>query len=383
MYTELFLEIDALSDRYLDVLEDICNIESPTNNKLGVDAVGDYCSSIANNQGWKSEVLPHNVSGNTVVITMNADAEGAAVVLSAHMDTVHPIGCFGNPPVRRDGENMYGPGVMDCKGGIAAALLAMQALQNIGFSSRPVKLFLQSDEENGSVTSGKETIREMCRCAEGAVAFLNLEGYVAPTAVVQRKGILSYRFDVHGKAIHSARCAYGTSAIAEAAAKILELEKMKDVEGLTCSCNIINGGTAKNTVPELCTFFADIRFADAEQLEAARKEVKRIAETALFAEGAACEATELNVRCAMPKTDRNLMLLENINKIYEKCGLPALESRFCVSGSDAAYITEVGIPCIDNIGTEGGNIHSVREFVKLKSLAESAKRIASIVLYIS
>ncbi len=382
MHTELFSRIDSLSDKYLDILFDICNIESPTSHKAGVDAVCEYCVLLAERQGWDIKRFSHEVSGDTLLITMNPEAQGEPIVLSAHMDTVHPIGSFGEVPVRRDGENMYGPGVMDCKGGIAAALLAMNALFDMGFSKRPIKLFLQSDEENSSVTSDKKTVREMCDAAEGAVAFLNLEGYVSGSAVIIRKGIIRYRFDIHGRAIHSARCAYGVNAIAEAAAKILELEKMKSVEGITCSCNIISGGVAMNSVPELCTFFADLRFSNAEELEIARSAVRRIADSTLFVEGCSCDLTEISFRAAMPKTEKNSLLLEKINQIYERCSLPTLAPRFCVSGSDAAYITESGIPCIDCIGTEGGNIHSTREFMKLSSLAESAKRIASVALYI-
>ena len=59
--------------------------------------------------------------------------------------------------------------------------------------------------------------------------------------------------------------------------------------------------------------------------------------------------------------------------------MPVLEARKCLSGADAANITEVGIPCIDCIGTEGSNIHSVDEYIELKSLAESAKRIGAVV----
>ena len=51
---------------------------------------------------------------------------------------------------------MYGPGVMDCKGGIVAAIMAMEALEKCGFTERPVQLLLQSDEENGSATSNKK-----------------------------------------------------------------------------------------------------------------------------------------------------------------------------------------------------------------------------------
>ena len=381
MHTKLFQSIDSLSSKYVDLLEDICNIESPTSYKAGVDEVGNYCVRFAEKKGWQVVRFSEEVSGDAILITMNAEAKGAPFILSAHMDTVHPVGSFGTPTIRRDKENMYGPGVMDCKGGIAAALLAMEALENCGFKERPVKLFLQSDEENSSATSGKNTVKNMCDCAKGAVGFINLEGIVNNTAVLARKGIIRYKYTVWGKALHSARCAYAVNAIAEAAAKILELEKMKNVDGLTCNCGVINGGTAPNTVAEKCTFIADIRFLTEEELFEAKETVKRLAETS-FIDGSRCDVEEMSFRPSMPYTEKNENFLRKINEIYEKCHMPALTSRFCVSGSDAAYITQSGIPCVDNLGTEGGNIHSVNEFIKISSIAESAKRVASVIYYI-
>ena len=68
-----------------------------------------------------------------------------------------------------------------------------------------------------------------------------------------------------------------------------------------------------------------------------------------------------------------------MNEIYKENGLPVLTGRVCLSGSDAAYVTQHGIPCVDNLGTEGGNIHSINEYIRLNSLVESAKRIASLI----
>ena len=38
----IFEKIDSLNGKYIDVWEDVCNIESPSNYKEGVDAVGNY-----------------------------------------------------------------------------------------------------------------------------------------------------------------------------------------------------------------------------------------------------------------------------------------------------------------------------------------------------
>lgn len=63
-------------------------------------------------------------------------------------------------------------------------------------------------------------------------------------------------------------------------------------------------------------------------------------------------------------------------------GLPHLETGMGLGGTDASYVTEAGIPCLDAFGVEGGKIHSVEEFATLASLAEAAMRIAAIALFL-
>ncbi len=50
-----------------------------------------------------------------------------------------------------------------------------------------------------------------------------------------------------------------------------------------------------------------------------------------------------------------------------------------VGGSDAAYITQCGIPCVDSFGPRGGRGHSIDEYIEMETLKESAKRYASII----
>lgn len=374
---KLFETIDEMYDKYLDIMEDVCNIESPTDCKEGVDKVGAYFIEKAKELGFEIEVSKQAVAGDAICITMNPNSPNKPVALSGHMDTVHPIGSFGYPPVTRDDEKMYGPGVMDCKGGAVACLYAMEALSKCGFNNRPVMLILQSDEEKGSMPSGLDTIKFMCEKAKDAVAFLNCEGNVGDTAVIQRKGILRFEITVHGVALHSANAAKASNAVLEAAYKIIELEKTKSDEGLTFNCGVIHGGTTPNTVAGECTFFADIRFTTDEEERLAREKIEEVT-AHITVEGCSAEAKQVSYRPAMQKVQTNLDLLEKMNEIYRENGLPELKARFCFSGSDTAYTTIANIPSVDCIGTSGGKIHSLDEFVYLESLKESAKRLASV-----
>ena len=378
---KLINKIDELNEKYIGVWEDVCNIESPTNHKIGIDKVGALFVKMAEEWAWQVEILECENAGNAICITMNAQSEEKPIVFSGHIDTVHPVGMFGEPAVRKNNEKIYGPGVTDCKGGVVASLMAMEALMLCGFDKRPVKLIIQTDEETGSKTSNKKTIDFMCEKSKNAIAFFNTEPTDGNIAILVRKGIARYSFKIQGIAAHSALCTDGANAIAEAANKILQLEKYKDIDGITCNCGVIKGGTTANTVAAECEFTADIRFANLEQFSAIKKGVEDIAKHSEI-DGCICVLEEVSYRPAMSFSQRNKDLLNKMNEIYQQNGMPELKEIMGHGGSDAAYITQIGIPCVDSIGVDGGYIHSAGEFAYLSSLAESAKRLAVAAFYL-
>ncbi len=374
---ELFSVIDSLYDEYIAFLCDVCNIESQTCDKVGVDRVGEFFIEKAQVLGFKVDVFPEPISGDLVCITMNESAAGRPIVLSAHLDTVFPRGTFGYPAVRMDEEKIYGPGVVDCKGGAVAALMVMDALNTVDFRDRPVRLILQTDEEVNSVSSEGRTVKRMCELSADAEAFLNCEGHKGK-ATVARKGILDYIFKVRGHAVHSARCYEGKNAVTEAAYKIIEIEKWKEKDGITANVAVINGGTVRNVVPEECTFKVNVRYPDSAARQTIDEFMRAVAARSYIGQ-TECELTERPGRPAMEYVERNVELLRKMNAIYADEGLPTLPESFEHGGADSAYTTEYGIPTIDSLGTQGGEIHSNREFMYKRSLLESAKRLASVI----
>ena len=374
-----FEKIDSLKDSYIKIWEDVCNIESPTSYKEGVDKVGQYFAGIAKKRGWKVEYFKQNISGDVVCITMNPQSGLNPVTISGHMDTVHPIGSFGTPAVHIDSEKIYGPGVMDCKGGIVAGFMAMDALYSCGFKKRPVRLLLQTDEETSSMQSKKTTVDYICQKAKDSVAFINMEGHSEGEICLQRKGIITFLFTINGIEAHASQCAVmGANAIAEAANKILEIEKFKNHDGITCCCSKIQGGTTANTVPGSCRFKVNVRYATKQQQEQIQNRMREIANS-VYIKDCKTELTILTQRSAMELTAKNTELFETVNKIFKKNGLPVLKASKRAGGSDAADVTAFGIPCLDSLGVRGGYIHTLKEYAYMDSLTESAKRIAAIV----
>ena len=373
---KIFKTANALSEEYFERWEAICNIESPTSSKAGVDAVGQYFIDFAKSRSWQVEVHEESVSGNAVCITLNPEAKARPISFSGHMDTVHPIGSFGYPPTRRDKEKIYGPGVKDCKGGILAGLMAMDVLERCGFKDRPVQLLLQSDEENSSLSSDKATIKYICEKAKDTVAFLNLEGEERGRACLERKGIVTFEFKVTGVEAHAAMCATaGANAILEAAHKIIKMEALKDADGITCSTGIIEGGSVVNTVPGSCAFRCNIRYATEEQFEWVSEYAREVCDTT-YVKGCNCELSVIAKRVAMERKEANFELLEKINRILGAHGLETFTPQRRNGGSDAADTTAYGLPTVDSIGVRGGKIHSADEFAELDSLPLAATRLA-------
>ena len=376
-----FSALDELEAEYIEFCKELCKIESPTDNKAAVDKAGCFLIDKARSLGFSAKVKEEPLSGNPFVIVMAEDSSAAPLVFSAHIDTVHPIGLFGDEIVRIEDGMMHGPGVMDCKGGAAAALYAMASLEKCGYRKRPVKLIIQTDEEVSSKFSEKRTVNFMYENAKGCVGFINLEGYKKGCMTVERKGILRYDVEITGSARHASECYNGASAVKEAAYKIIELEKLQQDGGITFNIGKISGGTATNTVPEKCKFTIDIRFRNDDDRSFAIKRTMDIL-SVNYVEGTETKVTLYSERVAMERTDAVMDLYERLNRAFEKACLPRLLANARAGGSDAADMASRGIAAIDSLGTEGGYIHSKKEYAFVDSLKEAAKRLVAAALYL-
>jgi len=378
---KVFEKIDELSEKYLTVLIDACNIESKTDDKEGVDKVGEYFASVANDMGYTIRKKEFEKAGNVYSFTYNPEGKKKQISLSGHMDTVHAKGSFGYPPTKIEGDYVYGPGVNDCKGNIAVELLVIEALKSCGYDERPVKLILQSDEEVNSSLSNHMTLEFIVDEARGSAAFLNAE-YIALDRCLSigRKGITSYKITIKGKKIHAGSCTLGASAIKEAAYKIVEFEKGNNNDSITFNCGIISGGELTNIVPDTCELFVEYRFKNMEQKKVADAKFKEIAEKS-FVEGTESTAEQISTRLPMEPDDKNKKLVEIINEICKQVNIEPFGTKETSGGADSAYPSLAGIPTVDSIGIEGSGCHTLNEKARISSMAEMAKVVAAIIIH--
>ncbi len=194
------------------------------------------------------------------------------IALSGHTDTVPVDGQnWTSDPftlTERAGK-LYARGSCDMKGFIACALGLVPEFMAMP-RAKPLHLALSYDEEVACIGAP-------VMLADLQQRGVKVDGCIVgePTSmqpVVAHKGLNAYRCRVHGKAAHSSLTPQGCNAIEHAAQLICAIREMAeawrangpfdefyDVPYSTITTNLIGGGIAMNTIPQLCEFTYEFR----------------------------------------------------------------------------------------------------------------------------
>ena len=375
----VFARVEALVPEYEALWEKVCSFETPSDNKAALDEQTRFLVKFAREHGFFVTEYPFPRAGNCLTAETQA-GEAPRIVLLAHLDTVHPVGCFGQPPVRREGDTLYGPGVIDCKGGACVALMAAQALMEAEEAAPPIRIILTTDEEVSARYSGPEGIAFIQAQARGADAAFNCETGLAGYLTVGRKGIIRLEISIQGKAGHAGNDYFlGVSAVKEAAHKILAIEALSSPDGATFNCGVIAGGTKANVIPGQCRFEVDIRGKTLAVLEEALKEVEAIAGQC-FLPGTRATVTILSRRPPMEHTAATDRLFEKVSAVSRRYGLEEVRPKEKGGGSDSAYLIPLGIPTLCSFGPTGTGEHTTAEQAYIPSLEGRTKLLAASIM---
>ena len=154
-------------------------------------------------------------------------------------------------------------GGVDAKASGATMLSALLQLAADGWhpSNGRVLLALTTCEEIGGDYNGLEAVRPHLPPISAALVG-------EPTCMepcVAQKGILILKITATGRTAHAARAHLGLNAIHKAARDIVRIESLKFEKAdpflgrPTATPTVIEGGSARNVVPDSCSFYLDIR----------------------------------------------------------------------------------------------------------------------------
>jgi acetylornithine deacetylase len=232
--------------------------------------VGDFLADFLAARGWAVEKTPvpqpaeSKGGGARWNVFGGIPGQSPDLVFSTHMDTVPPY-----IPFSEDAEFMYGRGVSDAKGIIAAQVTAAEVLRAAGFR---IGLLFVSGEERDS--AGAKVANES---PKGSRFLINGEPTDNRLALAS-KGALRTIFKASGKMAHSAYPELGDSAVhklVEVLARLLKLELpvTEDVGPSTLNIGQIHGGHAPNVIADKAEAQVLVRLVgDSEPVRAALTE---------------------------------------------------------------------------------------------------------------
>jgi glutamate carboxypeptidase len=359
--------INNSKEEILSVLEEVVNMDSVTEYKEGVNAVGNFLGHKFLEIGLKVEKVPQEKYGDHVICRLKGEGDNTLVV--GHFDTALPKGSPKKRPFKIIGNRAYGCGIADMKGGIIVALYAIKSILKTTETRPNITVFLNSDEENGSTTSLEKILIEASKASRVFIMEPGENGSI----ITRRKGIGVFTFKTKGAAAHAgAEPEKGCNAIVELAHMILDLSRLNDYErGITVNVGEIEGGTYTYVVPEEATTKVDFRIPTEEDgvyLKNRFNEITNISQ----AKGVKRSWKGDFHRKPMKKSTE---LFEFVNEIGSELRIP-IKDGSTGSCSDGNSTSAMGIPTLDGMGPVGAGFHGPKEYVEIDSIFDRTKLLA-------
>jgi glutamate carboxypeptidase len=158
---------------------------------------------------------------------------------------------------------------------------------------------------------------------------------------------------------------------------ILALQGMTDYQaGTTVSVGMVEGGTARNVVPEFCELAVDVRAMTPDEMERLTEQILGLKPVL---PGAQLEVFGEFDRPPMERNELMRQTFEQAKQIAAAHGITLRESG-SGGGSDGNFTAALGTPTLDGLGPIGDGAHTSDEQVILRSLGPSAALLAALLL---
>ncbi|MGO1164105.1 M20/M25/M40 family metallo-hydrolase [Brucella sp. C7-11G] len=351
--------------------------ESPTFNASAVNRMVEVAAYDFAAAGATIEFIPGRMGfgGSLRARFPHKDQGKPGILVSGHLDTVHPLGVLNINPYRREDGKLYGPGIQDMKGGNFVALEAMREIARSGLATKlPVTFLLTPDEEVGT-PSTRDLIEQ--EALKNKYVLVPEPALRDGGAVVGRYAIARYNLETVGKPSHAGWLLQeGRSAIRRMAEKIIEIEALT-TDDCTFSVGVIHAGQWVNCVSSSCN-------AEALSMAKTQKDLED-GVARIMALGGDKDGVELIVTRGVtrpvwePGQPQDMKLFNFANNIAKEIGF-TMSVQSSGGGSDGNFTGALGVPTIDSIGVRGEGLHTLGEHIFEDSLVERARLHAGLFL---
>jgi glutamate carboxypeptidase len=369
-------ELEPRRQEMIDLLGRLVRIESPSDDRAGLDRFADQLESLFGSLGSIARIEAANAErGRHLRLTVGGTNDAAHAVALCHYDTVWSTGTLERIPFSVDADGVArGPGCFDMKGGIVVLYFALQALHSRGLRPRRrLEVLFTCDEEIGSPTS-RSLIEQTASGA--AVAYVLESPLPGGTLKTARKGTGDYFVRIAGRAAHAGvEPQKGISATQELAHQIIALHALNDyASGTTVNVGVVRAGTRPNVVAAEAEAHVDVRvqtLAEAARIDAA------IRGLAPHLPGASLDIDGGLNRPPMERSPAMAALFAQAQQIASTMGVE-LQEGSTGGGSDGNFTAAIGVPTLDGLGPEGEGAHAAHEHVLTESFPRRAALVAGL-----
>ncbi len=234
-------------ERLEALLESIVNIYSPTGKELEVTR---FVTEYLRNAGFRPELLEVEKDRENVVVM--PPAEEPSVCFTGHLDTV-AASDYQNYEFYSEGEELFGLGTSDMKGGCAAMIEAFQAFFEDTGALPPACLALVVGEEE--LGDGTEALLEEYQFSWAVVG--------EPTNLIpcfEHYGYIEAKLTTRGTRMHASQATGGVNAVHAMLSALLKLTDYLQSEKGDVIFNIRDVLSARSgfVVPDYCEAWLDL-----------------------------------------------------------------------------------------------------------------------------
>ena len=281
------------------------------------------------------------------------------VLMHAHADVVPGNDDQFDP--LEEGDELYGRGVYDMKGALAAMMYAVEDLHTMGCDCTVELLIVPDEEREYGGPTGAEVLIQNGHKGDFLITGEPTDFHIG----VQAKGVLDLRVMLQGKSAHGSRPWLGKNAVLlayEHYKRLLELPFASERSELFPYPSInmarIIGGDVINRVPDRATYDLDIRYLPEQDPREISRQIRSIELPAEVEVLFSREPTYVSRKNPFVKA-----LREVAARHFH--GNPVSVGRH--GASDIVYFQRAGIPGVE-FGPIGGGHHGPREYVVSSSL---------------
>jgi len=307
-----------------------------------------------------------------VIVSARGSGGGRSLMFNGHTDVVDSSRMSDPFTTRIEGRRLHGRGAYDMKGGLAAALSAVQRAAALGLRG-DVHVSCVVDEEVASIGS-QAIVGEMQRWPADAVVV------VEPTEehlLIAHKGFVWLDVETHGRAAHGSRPDLGVDAIAKMGWVLsgighldrrLRAHPSHEYLGSgSIHASLISGGQELSSYPARCRVQIERRTVPGESVDQVRDEIQAILDAAACDDDDFSATLRVGLHREPFAVSPDAALVRTLQRLAPQHLGHELAPAGAAFWADSALFHAAGIPTV-LLGPCGAGAHADVEWVDLDSL---------------